>query len=176
MTITISSALPWTDIALVAIVVGFVLYGFFSGLARALGNLVGMFLSIYLTSRWIDPVMGKLAAIFGTSSTVRIILFMILLALISRLVGLGFYLLEKLFGFLSWIPFAKSVNRILGAIFGLLEGLSVVGALVFFIIKYVPLSALRPVLEHSTVAIYFQNTIQNLLQIVPPWMRLIPLP
>lgn len=176
MTFTISSALPWTDIALVAIIVGFVLYGFFSGLVRALGNLVGMFLSIYLTSRWIDPAMGKLSAIFGTSSTVRIVVFVIILALISRLVGFGFYLLEKLLGFLSWIPFAKSVNRILGGIFGLLEGLAVVGVLVFFIVKYVPLSALRPVLEHSVIASYFQNMIQNILQIVPPWLRLIPLP
>ena len=99
-----------------------------------------------------------------------------LLALISRLVGLGFYLLEKVLGFLSWIPFAKSVNRILGAVFGLLEGLAVDGALVFFIVKYVPLSALRPALEHSAIASYFQYVIQNILQLVPSWMRLIPLP
>ena len=55
-------------------------------------------------------------------------------------------------GFLSCIPFAKSINRLLGSVFGLIEGVIVVGVLLYFSLQYLPEITMRTWIEGSSVS------------------------
>ena len=120
------------DIVLLVIVGSFVLFGFFFGFVHTLGSLIGSIVGIFLTTRLIDPAFNQFGFIFGGGNAARVIIFIILFMLISRLVGIVFWFLGKIWDVLSFIPFAKSFDRLLGGIFGCIEGIVIVGVLIFY--------------------------------------------
>ncbi|MCR4314404.1 MAG: CvpA family protein, partial [Candidatus Uhrbacteria bacterium] len=106
------------DIVLIVIVGAFVFFGFFFGLVHTLGSLVGTIIGIFFASRLVDPTFETFGFLFGGGTFARILIFVIIFFLITRLVGLVFWIFEKAFGVFSWIPFAKSIDKLLGGFFG----------------------------------------------------------
>jgi len=51
-------------------------------------------------------------------------------------VGMGFYLIEKIFNVLAIIPFLKGINKIAGAIFGFIEGTFTFGLIIYVASRY----------------------------------------
>lgn len=120
------------DIILLLILGGFLFYGFWVGLIHALGGLVGAIVGAVVASRLFGPLAEQWSFIFGGNENLaRIVIFLVLFVIINRLVGLAFWFLEKGFKFIAIIPFLKSINRMLGAVFGLLEGVLVVGVTIY---------------------------------------------
>ncbi len=142
------------DLLLVIIVGAFVLYGAFFGFIHTLGNLIGAILGIFVAGRIIDPVFNAIGFIFGGGIWGKIILFVILFLLITKLFGVLFYFVEKAWGVLSKIPFAKSINRLLGMAFGFMEGVIVVGIIIFYALQYLPEDGVRAALETSALSDY----------------------
>lgn len=142
------------DLILVVIIGLFVLFGFMFGLVHTLGSLVGAILATVLTSRLIEPAFATFGSFLGGGAMAKIVLFIILFLLISRVIGLLFWLIEKMLGIFSMVPFAKTFNRLLGAAFGFVEGVIVVGVVLFFALQYLPNDAVRAALEQSNVATY----------------------
>ena len=167
------SSLPIVDIVLVLIIGGFTLLGFFHGFLRTAGNLLATILGLYLTGRLIGPFTERFS--FLRNGTVGVIFgYVILYTILSRLIGLGFWFGEKLLGILSWIPFATSLNRFLGALLGLVEGVLVVGAVTFFAVHFLPPDTLRVAIEDSPTALYLVGLITSLHAILPQFLRLVP--
>lgn len=140
------------DVILVAIIGLFVLFGFLFGFVHSLGSLVGAILGTVLTSRLIEPAFERFGFILGGGAFAKIVLFILIFLLISRIIGLLFWVVEKVLGIFAMIPFAKTVNRLIGAVFGLLEGIIVVGVVLFFALQYLPDDAVKAALEQSSVA------------------------
>lgn len=164
--------LPNADIILLIILGGFVLYGFWFGLIHALGGLVGVVVGSILATRLYAPVAGWAMSIFGGNQNVmRILAFSILFVLVTRLVGFLFYLAEKLFGFISVIPFMKTINRLAGAILGFIEGAFVVGGIIF-VMAFLPIPGRTEAsLRSSRVAAYLVRTYRVMQPFLPRALR-----
>jgi uncharacterized membrane protein required for colicin V production len=163
------------DLVLGVFVGGFVLFGFWFGFIHTLGSLIGTFVGILLATRLIEPVSEWLSFLGAETGVGKVILFVVLFLLITRLVGLVFWILEKIFGFVKHIPFAKSTNRILGGVFGFIEGVLVVGMIAYYALQVLPADTLLTWLESSVVAEYLIGTVSALQFMFPEGLQLVML-
>ena len=129
-------AFSLTDIILLIIVLGFAIGGLFAGFIRTLGAIVAFFVGAFVASRyfisfgdWLSPIIGNHPV------AAKIIAFLVLFILVDRIVVLVFYLLGKIFGLITFIPFLKTINRLTGFVLGLVEGVLVVGLVIYIIAK-----------------------------------------
>ncbi|HBV58217.1 MAG TPA: hypothetical protein DEB73_03090 [Candidatus Magasanikbacteria bacterium] len=128
------------DIILLIILGGFTLFGLWFGFLHAIGSLVGTVVGAFIASHYYEPISNWTLSITGGNfNIVKFIVFIILFIIANRLVGFIFWLVEKVFSVLKIIPFLGTINRLLGGLLGLFEGVLVVGLTLFFISKF-PLS------------------------------------
>jgi membrane protein required for colicin V production len=164
--------MAFVDIVLLVIIGAFVLFGLFFGLVHTLGALIGAILGIFLASRFIDPVFDVVGPFIGNGSVARIIIFIILFLFVSRLAGFVLWLIEKLLGVLKIIPFAGFLNRLLGGAFGLLEGVVVVGIVLFYSTQVLPQDTILAALQTSTIADFLLSAVSTLQVLFPESMRM----
>jgi uncharacterized membrane protein required for colicin V production len=157
----------FVDIVLIVIIGAFVLFGLFFGFVHTLGSLIGAIVAILFASRLVDPAFQSFGFLFGGGSAAKVILFIIIFLLVSRLVGLVFWLLGRVWGLLAWIPFASSIDRLLGVLFGFVEGVVVVGIVLYYAMQILPANALRTVLETSFMAKYLMVAVSALQVFFP---------
>ncbi|MFA4834176.1 MAG: CvpA family protein [Patescibacteria group bacterium] len=125
------------DIILLIILAGFVFYGLFFGLIRTLGSLAGVIVGAWLASRFYLEVFSWVKDLsFGFNNLGKVATFIILFSLINRLVCFAFVILDKTFHIISIIPFLKSINRLAGAILGLLMGGLIMGLILYVAARY----------------------------------------
>ncbi|MDO8499540.1 MAG: CvpA family protein [bacterium] len=125
------------DIVLVCIVAGFALFGLWFGLIHTLGSLIGTIFGVYLASHYYAPVADWLIQITGWGENIsKVIIFTIAFIIINRLVGFAFWIVDKILSFFTSLPFISGINRLLGLLFGLFEGLLVIGVVLYFIVRF----------------------------------------
>jgi uncharacterized membrane protein required for colicin V production len=124
------------DLVLLIILGGFVLYGLWFGLIHSIGVLIGTVAGAYLAARWYEPVASLLGYFGGHQNIARVVCFLIIFALVDRLVGLLFWLVDKVFSVLKIIPFLGLANRLLGATLGFAEGVLVLGLTLYVAARY----------------------------------------
>jgi len=71
--------MPWLDLALVIILMGFVAYGLNQGFIRQLTSLIGFFLGLTLAIALYDPLTSRLASVYGSETTLGPIIFVAIL-------------------------------------------------------------------------------------------------
>ncbi len=141
------------DIIIAITLVAFAYFGYKSGLIQALGSVVGTILGIYVASHYYEPLAKWLINFtHWNENFVRIVVFIILFVISNRLVGIVFWAANKLFGILARLPILGSLDRLLGAGFGLIEGVIVVGIALFFVSKFPPSPAFMEAVEKSKMA------------------------
>ena len=162
------------DVILLLIIGGFALAGVWFGFVHTLGSLIGTVFGIYLATRYFEILSGWLVKVFGWEGNApKVLAFIVAFFVINRLVGFGFWFLEKFIGFLTRLPFIRSLNRLLGLLLGLAEGVITVGAVIYFIERF-PLSL--PFMGHlanSQVAPYTVSVATVLLPLVPEAIKLL---
>lgn len=122
------------DLGIILVIFIFISFGFVAGLLSAIGSLVGIVVGTWAAGAFYGEVANWLTPIFlGNQATASIVAFILVFTLVNRGIGLIFWLLNKLFGIISLIPFTKSLNRILGAILGFIEGVLATGVILYFI-------------------------------------------
>ncbi len=159
------------DIALLFLVGSFGIFGFIFGFLRTLASLVGMFMGFFIASQyyldagiWLEGVTG-----WGTNVS-NVIVFILLYVLVSRLLGFIFWIIGKPLKLASIIPFSKLINRILGLLFGVAQGIIFVGLLIYFMDKYPITDAVRGYIDTSRFAPHTMKIalfILPLLQMLP---------
>lgn len=160
------------DFVLLLIVLGFVLFGFWFGLIHTLGALVGTVAGVFLAGRWYDDAaIWAQGAFAGSLNVWKVIIFILLFILINRLIGLLFYVLEKIFNVITALPFLKSINRMAGAVVGLLEGAVVIGAVVFISNKF-PFGLEQKLFAASQTKEYFLGVFNVLMPFVPEALKI----
>jgi len=125
------------DIILLIILGAFTVSGLFKGIIRIVGRLVGLIAGAYIASRFYLNLYdwGK-NIVNGHENAGKVIAFIILFVVVTRLVVWLFILLEKLFNFIAVIPGSKYINNLLGAVLGFLEGSLFLGLILFVISRY----------------------------------------
>lgn len=125
------------DVILILIIAGFVFYGLFFGLIRMVGACFGMIIGAILASRFYLVVFEFAQPfLFGYNNLGKVVTFLFLFSLISKLVSLVFYFADRAFSLLTIIPFLKTFNRVGGALFGVLVGSLSVGLVLYVSSKY----------------------------------------
>ncbi|MFA5128654.1 MAG: CvpA family protein [Patescibacteria group bacterium] len=156
------------DLILLLILGGFVLYGLWFGLIHTLGVLVGTIAGAFLAARWYEPVAGWAGFLFGGHENLaKVVCFLILFVIINRLVGLIFWIIDKIFSFLKIVPFLSTINRLLGAVFGFFEGVLVLGLTLFVAERYPLGDWFVNSLADSKIANYFITVGKILMPLLP---------
>ncbi len=129
----------WFDIVIIIILAGFAWYGFFYGLIRAVGNLIGLIVGAYIAAHYYLDVYAYLDKIIpGNVGIGKIVVFILCFTVVSRLVSWIISLIERGFDLISIVPFLKSANRLLGLAFGLLEGIFALGVAAYILTRHLP--------------------------------------
>lgn len=141
------------DLILVFLISLAVAFGFITGLIQAVGGLIGLSLGAWAAGHFYDSVSAWLTPIFlGNSVTAHIVAFILIFTIVNRLVGLVFWLIGKIFNLVSIIPFTKTINRLLGALFGFAEGVLGLGLSLYFVNQVAFTSWMHDVIAGSMVA------------------------
>jgi len=161
------------DIILLIIIGGFAMFGFWFGLIHTLGSLLGTVFGAYLASRYYEPMADWLMNITGWGGNVtKVIMFIIAFLIINRLVGFAFWIVDKMTSFFTSLPFISSLNRFLGLILGLFEGLVTVGLIIYFIERYPVSEKLMEWIAMSAVAPYTTSVAAILLPLLPEALKM----
>ncbi|MFH1404882.1 MAG: CvpA family protein [Patescibacteria group bacterium] len=134
---------------LIAIIIVFAIIGLMFGFIHTLGSLIGAILGVVISLRIIDPIFDMFGGLLGTSTFAKIAVFAVLFIIISRLVGLLFYFIEKIF---HLVPFGKALNKLIGFIFGILEGVVVLGAVLYFASTYIGIASIQEAITNAPLA------------------------
>jgi uncharacterized membrane protein required for colicin V production len=112
-----------------------------------------------------------LPAVGGNENLAKLLAFFGLFLLISRGIGLVFYIIERIFSIVSIIPFLKTFNRLLGAALGLIEGLLILGLLVFFAGRFPFSESFGTLLTESPLACFCNILGKILAPLLPDAVR-----
>ncbi|KKQ62039.1 MAG: Colicin V production protein [Parcubacteria group bacterium GW2011_GWE2_38_18] len=165
------------DIGLIIILAGFVFYGLFFGLIRTIGALLGMLIGIWVAGMYYVTVAGWFKNLFfGYDSVGKLITFLVIFILVSSLIKFAFMMLDKAFDFLAIIPFLKTINRLAGAVFGLVLGGFMLG-FVFYIFLGFPIvgTLLGKLSANSKVVPYLLKFVEILKPFLPEVLKRIKL-
>ena len=157
------------DVILIVIVLAFVMLGFFMGLISAVGALIGLVLGTWAAISYYAPLADWLSPyLLGYVGVTKTVAFMAIFLIVNRLMALIFWLVNKVFGLISIIPFLKSINRFGGAILGFIEGVLITGTAIFIIAKFAPdIIWLSQNLNQSKIAHLLVSTTQFLSNFIP---------
>jgi len=151
------------DVIILAIVVAFTVVGFSLGFVSSLGTLVGAIGGIFVASH----IAPQISAAFGGSQIATVVLFVILYLIVSRLIGLLFWFVDRTFKILSIIPFVKPINHLLGGVLGFLEGLLLMAATAYFAKQILPMAMVVQVIDSSKVATSLIGLFDHLKLLLP---------
>ena len=164
--------MPIVDIVLLCIVAAFAFFGLFFGLIHTIGSFVGSFVGLAIALWGLEPIYDRVGFIFGDSDGIgRVVVFILTFIIVSRLIGIIFWALDRFWDFFSFIPFTSFLNRILGGVFGFLEGVMIVGVVVYFADIYLPEGTIKTAIAASWAAGYIIATFTTALAILPETVR-----
>jgi len=144
------------DLILVLALFLFISLGFSMGLIQAVGAIVGVVLGAIVANQFFTGFGNLLTPIFlGHAGLAMTVAFILIFTLVNRLVGIIFFIIGKVFNLIAIIPFLKTFNRLLGAIFGALEGILVMGMIMIFIANLNASPWLTSIIDASQVAHWF---------------------
>jgi len=146
------------DFIIIILLAGFLAYGWKSGLISVVGRIAGIFVGVFIAGQYYTNVADYFARIsFGSEMLQNAIGFIVLFGIVSQLVGLVFYALDKVFNVVAIIPGLKSINRIAGAALGLIEGVLVMSVVLYIFYLFPFSSVLDGFIVNSSLAHFFIN-------------------
>ncbi len=162
----------WLDWVLIIALLSYAWGGSLTGLIQSIGGLVGLLLAVVLTPRLAGPVGDFLSVLFGGNHVLgEIFAFILLFLLITRLVALIFVFGNRAFNLVAILPGMKSLNRLGGALFGLLEGSLFLGILLQYITRLPLSSGLTSVIQDSVLAPTLMGIAVWLVALFPKALR-----
>ncbi len=161
------------DISLLVILIGFILNGLFKGLIRLLGHVVGLIIGAYIASHFYLFFFDWWKNIFnGHDAVGKVITFIILFVLVTRLMDFVFKLIEKLFNLIAVIPGSKYLNNLAGAVLGFIEGALFLGLIIFVISRYALIgNFFGEQLTNSLIAPWLIKIVNIILPILPEALK-----
>lgn len=139
------------DIILLIIILGAFIYGWQTGLIKAIGSLIGLVVGIILASRYFELVADWFLPLFKQNENLaKIAGFLAIFLAANIIIGI---LVTMLQGIFKIIPFLTTINRLAGAVIAIVAAIFSLGFLIIMIDKF-------PFNEFITR--YFENS-----QIVP---------
>jgi len=138
------------ELILLAVILGFGIGGFATGLIQAIGSLVGVLVGTTVATRAYDDIAALALPLFGGNQIAAAVTsFIFLFLLTSRLVAFVVHLIDKAYKFLAVFPGLKMLNRVGGFVLGIVEGVFVVGVVLTLVTRLPLAESTRATLETS---------------------------
>ncbi len=153
------------DILLCFILLGLIGGGAKDGFIHTLGRIIGAIIGFVAARAW-SLSLVKYLGIFMPAGWAHLISFLIIFIAITRVCGWLLKLADNAFGLLTFLPFLKSINRLLGAILGFIEGFIVLGGASYIILTLKLEPHLVDWLTSSPVDIWLVNSFKAALGIL----------
>lgn len=165
--------MPIIDIIFIIILSGFVFYGLFFGLIRAVGVLIGVFAGAWVASHFYLLLFSYVEKMFfGWDNLGKVGVFFFIFSLVQKLVMISVALLDKAFSLISIIPFLKTINKLAGAALGFLEGSLAIGLVIFVTARYSFVDHwLGSWLVSSKLAPFFLKIAKIVLPFLPEFLK-----
>lgn len=156
------------DMVLLLVLAGFALTGFWFGLIHMLGSLVGLVVASIVAGRYFEVISMKLSFLFGSQQNLgRIIVFILIFLIITRLVGFVFWLINRFFNIIAFLPFLKTANRLGGLIIGVIEGIVLVSLVLYLAVRYPLGASITNALSNSAVVDYLLGVAAKVAPLLP---------
>lgn len=163
------------DICLLVILIAAVLNGLFKGLINLLGRVVGLVLGAFIASHFYLTFFSWSKNIYGSHDAVgKILSFIILFVVVTKLMDLAFKLIEKAFDLLAIIPGSKYLNNLAGAALGFFEGALFLGLIIYVVSRYAVVGNLLGIsgqLKSSVIAPVLLKIVNIILPILPDTLK-----
>ncbi len=122
------------DIILLIILLALLVYGWRTGLIKTVGGLIGLIVGIILASRYFQIVADwVLPIVDNRENLAKIIGYLVVFVAVNVIIGIFVSILTSIF---KIIPFLTTLNRLSGAILGLIAGVFGIGFLIIMIDKF----------------------------------------
>lgn len=113
------------------------LSGLRKGLIRSVGRIIGLIIGAIIASRYYLVFFEWASKYININESLgKIIAFILVFVIITNLIQLIFYFIEKAFKLVAIIPGSKYINNILGGLLGLLEGALFLGLIFYVVSRY----------------------------------------
>ena len=156
------------DLLLLLITFIFIDYGFIMGLIESIGSLMGIMLGAWLGGIFYKDIGDWLSSfLFGSKNFAYVLAFVAIYIVASKAIGIIFWLLNKVFKLIAIIPFLKTINRVAGAVLGLVEAVLMRGVILLFLSSFPFSSWLTNELAKSQLAIWFMAIAKVLTPLLP---------
>lgn len=160
------------DFVLLIILFAFAGGGFAMGLINEVGNLVGTVIGAVAATNFFEKLASWVGTPFGmTENLIKIISFLLIFLVVNRLVVVIFHLINKVFDVLAVIPFLKTINRLAGAVLGVITGGLIIGLFLVFISKFPFAIFLVKPMENSEVAQLLFKYGKILMPLLPEYFK-----
>ncbi len=149
------------DIFFLAILGITITLGFYNGLIKTLGGVLGLILGVVAGGYgiyYLQPHVGAL-----TDPVIAIIVFLFIAIFVSRLAGWLVDVLHSIWKAISFLPFIGSLNRLFGGAIGFVEGIVILGITRYLAYNFLQESTILTEIEASKYFgwIGFANDIIN---------------
>lgn len=144
--------MPTFDIILLVIFLYFVFSGFWFGLVHMIGVLLGIVVGVLAAGQFHGFFADFMQFLFVKEGMANVISFILIFLVVNQLVGFIFLRLNKAFKLVTIIPFLGPINRIAGAILGIIVGVLIVGMMLTIAQIYPISDGLTEAVDSSRIA------------------------
>lgn len=142
------------------------------GLINEVGNLVGTVVGAVAATNFFEKLASWVGTPFNLSENlVKILCFLLIFIVANRLVVAIFSIANKVFNALAIIPFLKTINRVAGAVLGVVTGGLIIGLFLVFIAKFPFATFIMKPMENSEVAQFLFKYGKILMPLLPEYFR-----
>ncbi len=162
------------DIILLILLFGFFIRGWQMGFIRMLAGLLGIIAGIAVAGHYYPVVADWLMQIefLADRENIANFLSMIIIFLaVNGIIGVGAYLIDKVFHIFSFIPFLKTINRLAGSVLGILAGAFIFGFLILSLDKFPLTGFITNYLENSDIVPYLLYIAKLILPLWPEALK-----
>lgn len=123
------------DIAILVILIAFLLYGLWFGFVHTLTSFLGAIAGFWAGGHLTAWLIARVGTLWFSPEVFELVVFLFFFGLVSRLLGLVVWVIDRVFGVAKLIPLVPTTDRLLGALLGLLEGIVLLGIALSFASK-----------------------------------------
>ena len=159
----------FADLIIVLLLLVTIGVGWRRGLIRSLGNLLADLVALFIAWRVFDLVAGWIDQILPWSKNACSVSAFILVFTIADIIFTTLiFIIDRIFNWLAFIPFLKTINRIGGGIFGLVRGGFLISIFLYLFVIFPEWTWLNQQIAGSILVPNFQP-------LVSTWSFLLPL-
>lgn len=126
--------MSWLDLILLLSLGSYVWGGLKAGLIQAAGGVLGLIIGATVASRQYESFAPAMSSVFGGNEIVgKVAAFIAVFFVVTRIVAILVWFINKLFNIVAIVPGLKFLNRVGGAAFGFLEGALFLGLTLQFV-------------------------------------------